>query len=70
MVVNNAGSSVTGAVEDIDDEEARAPLETMLVGPVRLARLALPLVRTVHDGRIINVSSIYGRATTPLTGWY
>jgi NAD(P)-dependent dehydrogenase (short-subunit alcohol dehydrogenase family) len=70
VVVNNAGFSVTGAVEDIGDEEARAALETMVVGPMRLARLALPHMREVRDGRIINVSSIYGRATTPLTGWY
>jgi len=37
---------------------------------MRLARLALPHMRATHDGRIINVSSIYGVATTPLTGWY
>jgi len=70
VVVNNAGFSVTGAVEDIGDEEARQALETMVVGPMRLARLALPRMREIHSGRIINVSSIYGRATTPLTGWY
>ena len=70
VIVNNAGYSVTGAVEDIEDVEVRAALETMVVAPVRLARLALPHMRAVHDGRIINVSSIYGRATTPLTGWY
>ncbi len=70
VVVNNAGLSVTGAIEDIGDEEARAAFETMVVGPMRLARLALPHMRLVRDGRIINVSSIYGRATTPLTGWY
>jgi len=70
VVVNNAGLPVTGAIEDIGDEEARAALETMVVGPLRLARLALPYMRRVPDGRIVNVSSIYGRATTPLTGWY
>jgi len=70
VVVNNAGYSVTGAVEDVGDDEVRAALETMVVGPMRLARLALPYMRALHDGRIVNVSSIYGRATTPLTGWY
>ncbi|MGD0882316.1 MAG: SDR family NAD(P)-dependent oxidoreductase [Acidimicrobiales bacterium] len=70
VIVNNAGFPVTGAIEDIGDDEVRAALETMVVGPMRLARLALPHMRTIHDGRIINVSSIYGRATTPLTGWY
>jgi len=70
VIVNNAGFPVTGAVEDVDDDEVRAALETMVVGPIRLARLALPRMREVRDGRIVNVSSIYGRATTPLTGWY
>ncbi len=70
VIVNNAGLSITGAIEDIGDEELRAALETMVVAPIRLARLALPSMRLAHDGRIVNVSSIYGRTTTPLTGWY
>ncbi len=70
VLVNNAGFSITGAVEDIGDEELRNALETMVIGPMRLARLALPYMRQDGFGRIINVSSIYGRTTTPLTGWY
>ena len=70
VVVNNAGFSITGAVEDIGDEELRVALETMVIGPMRLARLALPSMRHDHFGRIINVSSVYGRTTSPLTGWY
>jgi short-subunit dehydrogenase len=70
VVVNNAGLSITGAIEDIGDEELRAALETMVIGPMRLARLALPHMRQGHVGYIVNVSSIYGRTTTPLTGWY
>ena len=70
VLVNNAGLPLTGAIEDIGDEELRAGLETMVVGPVRLARLALPYMREARGGHIVNVSSIYGRATTPLTGWY
>lgn len=69
-LVNNAGFSVTGALEDVDDEEARAAFETMVLAPVRLARLALPTMRSNGGGRIVNLSSIYGFATTPLTGWY
>ena len=37
---------------------------------MRLARLALPGMRERGEGRIVNVSSIYGRTTTPLSGWY
>ena len=69
-MINNAGYAGTGAVEDVDDEEVRAQLEAMVVGPMRLARLALPYQRAAGGGRIVNVSSIYGLTTTPLSGWY
>lgn len=69
-LVNNAGYSGTGAIEDVSDDDARRQLEVMLVAPMRLARLALPAMRARKGGRIVNISSIYGRATTPLTGWY
>ena len=69
-LVNNAGYGLTGAIEDVEDDEARAVLETMVIAPMRLARLALPAMQARGEGRIVNVSSIYGRTTTPLTGWY
>jgi len=69
-LVNNAGFSSTGAVEDVGDKEARLAMETMVFAHMRLARLALPHMRERGWGRIVNVSSIYGRTTTPLTGWY
>lgn len=69
-LVNNAGYSGVGAIEDVGDDEARRQLETMLVAPMRLARLALPHMRAGGGGRIVNISSIYGRTTTPFSGWY
>jgi short-subunit dehydrogenase len=69
-LVNNAGYAVTGAVEDVDDGEARQLLETMVVAPMRLARLALPAMRARGEGRIVNVSSIAGLVSAPLSGWY
>jgi NAD(P)-dependent dehydrogenase (short-subunit alcohol dehydrogenase family) len=69
-LVNNAGYSLTGAVEDISDDEARRLFETMVHAPMRLARLALPAMRALGEGRIVNVSSIAGRATAPFAGHY
>ena len=69
-IVNNAGVTNLGAVEDVSDEDARQQLEIMLVAPLRLARLALPHMRAAGGGRIVNISSIYGLTTTPLSGWY
>lgn len=69
-LVNNAGYARTGAVEDVTDDEARDVLETMVVAPMRLARLALPAMRAGGGGRIVNVGSILGRVSSPLGGWY
>lgn len=69
-VVNNAGFAQPGAVEDVSDELARAQLEINLVAPARVAKLVLPHMREVGDGRIVNISSIAGRVSSPFTGWY
>lgn len=69
-LVNNAGYALTGAIEDISDGEARQLLETMVLAPMRLARLALPGMRRAGSGRIVNVSSIAGLVSSPLAGWY
>jgi NAD(P)-dependent dehydrogenase (short-subunit alcohol dehydrogenase family) len=69
-VVNNAGYAQAGSVEDVDDELVRAQLETNLVAPIRIARLVLPSMRARGEGRILNVSSVAGRMSTPLMGWY
>jgi NAD(P)-dependent dehydrogenase (short-subunit alcohol dehydrogenase family) len=69
-LVNNAGYAVTGAIEDVEDDEAHALFETMVHAPMRLARLALPHMRTAGGGRIVNVSSIAGRTSMPFAGHY
>src|SRR5437588_353241 len=68
-LVNNAGVAASGAIEDVSDDDARLAMETMVLGPMRLARLAIPHMRGRGTGRIVNISSIYGLMTTPLTGW-
>jgi NAD(P)-dependent dehydrogenase (short-subunit alcohol dehydrogenase family) len=69
-VVNNAGFAQAGAVEDVTDDDVRRQLETNLVAPARIARLVLPGMRARGDGRIVNISSIAGRLSLPLMGWY
>jgi NAD(P)-dependent dehydrogenase (short-subunit alcohol dehydrogenase family) len=69
-VVNNAGFAQAGAIEDVDDDAVRYQLEVNLVAPARIARLVLPGMRSRGDGRIVNISSIAGRISLPLMGWY
>jgi NAD(P)-dependent dehydrogenase (short-subunit alcohol dehydrogenase family) len=69
-LVNNAGFAQAGAVEDVDDDDVRYQLEVNLVAPARTARLVLPAMRRRGDGRIVNISSVAGRMSLPLMGWY
>ncbi|MFJ9078460.1 SDR family oxidoreductase [Streptomyces sp. NPDC102278] len=65
VLVNNAGSGLFGTVEEVSDGELRDQIETLLVGPWRLARLVLPLMRAQRGGHIVNVSSLGGRMAFP-----
>ncbi|MFI8460642.1 SDR family oxidoreductase [Kitasatospora sp. NPDC085464] len=65
VLVNNAGNGVFGTVEEVGDEELRDQLETLVAGPWRLARLALPVMRAQGGGHILNVSSLAGRMSFP-----
>lgn len=69
-VVNNAGLAIAGAVEDVDDDDARYQFEVNVLAPARIARLVMPGMRERGEGRIVMVSSITGRASVPLLGWY
>ena len=69
-LVNNAGYGGIGAVEDVGDGEARDLMETMVFAPMRLTRLAAPHMRAAGGGRVVNMSSVFGRTTVPLAGWY
>ncbi len=57
-IVSNAGYSIAGSIEDVTDGEARVAFETMIVAPMRLARLAVPHTRDRRGGRIVERSSI------------
>jgi NAD(P)-dependent dehydrogenase (short-subunit alcohol dehydrogenase family) len=69
-LVNNAGAAQTGAIEDISDEVAQRQIELNLMAPARMCRLVLPHFRENGGGRIVNISSMAGRFTLPLAGWY
>ena len=70
-VVNNAGYSETGAIEEVTAAQAKAQLDVNLVAPAVVSACALPGMRRRGDGRIVMVSSVAGRASVlPLNGWY
>ncbi len=70
VLINNAGSGLTGAVEDCDDDEVRWQMETNLFGTLRMIREAIPLMREQGAGRIITIGSMAGHASLPYQGIY
>jgi len=70
VLVNNAGYGSYGAIEDVPINEARRQFEANVFGLARLTQLITPHMRTQGSGTIINISSMGGKLTTPLGGWY
>ncbi|NUS57099.1 MAG: SDR family NAD(P)-dependent oxidoreductase [Streptomycetaceae bacterium] len=70
VLVNNAGGTCYAPVADVMEEEARHHVETAVFAPIRLARLAIPHMQDSGWGRIVQVSSVAGKVTYPLMGWY
>lgn len=70
VLINNAGVSMLGAMEDISIAEARYQFEVNLFGAARLTQLVLPAMRKKQAGRIINISSLAGKMYAPFGSWY
>jgi NAD(P)-dependent dehydrogenase (short-subunit alcohol dehydrogenase family) len=70
LLVNNAGYSFMGALEETSVEEARQQFETNLFGVLRVTNAILPGMRQQGFGRIINISSVLGFLPAPYMGIY
>jgi NAD(P)-dependent dehydrogenase (short-subunit alcohol dehydrogenase family) len=70
VLVNNAGYSQSGAVEDVPLDVVRRQFETNVFGLVRMCQLALPGMRRQRWGKIVNVSSMGGKLVFPGGGFY
>lgn len=60
VVVNNAGYSLVGSMEEMTDEEFRQTMDVNLFGTVNVIRNVMPYLRQQQSGRIINISSNAG----------
>lgn len=60
VVVNNAGYSLVGSMEEMTDEEFRATMDVNLFGTVNVIQNVIPYLRKQGSGQIINISSNAG----------
>ncbi|ANZ64989.1 short-chain dehydrogenase/reductase [Secundilactobacillus paracollinoides] len=70
VIVNSAGYSAQGALEDVSPEEAKRQFDVNVFGLMNLTQLVLPAMRHQHAGKVINISSVGGQIYSPLAGWY
>jgi short-subunit dehydrogenase len=70
VLINNAGYSVRGALEDVSITAARRLFEVNLFALMRVTQACLPAMRRQRKGIIVNLSSIVGKFTFPGSGVY
>ena len=68
-LVNNAGIGVVGPLEIVSLDELRRQFEVNVIGLIAVTQALLPLLRKAR-GRVVNMSSIAGRAAMPYMGPY
>src|SRR4051812_11146367 len=70
VLVNNAGRTQVGAVEETTEDELRSLFEVHFFAPAALTRLVLPHMRRQGGGAIVQMSSVGGQVTAPGFGAY
>lgn len=70
IVLNNAGYSLVGTIEETSAEDVKAMYETNIFGALAVIQAALPLLRKQGGGHILGTSSNLGHVTLPVIGYY
>tara|TARA_X000001036_G_scaffold98950_1_gene91960 strand:- start:93 stop:956 length:864 start_codon:yes stop_codon:yes gene_type:complete len=70
MVINNAGVSVVGTVEEVDDNDWNWGLDILLNSVIQMTTVFLPHLKQRPEAAIVNVSSIFGLFSVPRQSIY
>lgn len=70
VLVNNAGTGISGAVEDTSLENFQSYFNTQVFGMMTCCKTVIPHMRNQGSGQIINISSIAGEFGLPFRGLY
>jgi short-subunit dehydrogenase len=70
VLVNNAGYSVRGMIEEVPLESVRRMYVVNVFVPCRLIQASLPAMRRAGKGLIVNISSVVGKFVWPGNGYY
>jgi short-subunit dehydrogenase len=70
VLINNAGYSIRGALEDVPMEALRRIFEVNLISLIQVTQACLPGMRRLRKGTVVNLSTIVGKFTFPMSGVY
>lgn len=70
VLVNNAGFSLRGALEDVSVSGVKSLFEVNLFALIQVTQACLPGMRRLRKGTIVNLSSIVGKFPFPTSGPY
>ena len=70
ILINNAGSGITGPIEETPTDEMRKSFDTNFFGTIDVIKSVLPQMRKQKYGLIINLTSIAGYMGLPFRGVY
>ena len=70
IVLNNAGYSLVGTIEEASAADVKAMYDTNIFGALSVIQAALPLLRQQGGGHIIGTSSNLGHVVLPVIGYY
>ena len=60
ILINNAGISSTGLLQDLSEEELNRLFDVNVYGTIFCSQAVLPQMIARHEGKIINISSVWG----------
>lgn len=70
IVVNNAGVGFVGAVEELDEQQAREHFDLNVFGAMWVSRAAIPHLRANGGGDIVQISTVGAIGSMPMFGLY
>jgi short-subunit dehydrogenase len=70
VLVNNAGYSIRGGLEDVTLETINRLFQVNVFSLIRVTQACLPGMRSLRGGTVINLSSMVGKFTFPMSGAY
>lgn len=70
IVLNNAGYSLVGTIEESSANDVKAMYNTNIFGALAVIQAALPLLRQQGGGHILGTSSNLGHVVLPVIGYY